>query len=366
MLRLADSLAEIKGTRRTQEGYLIADAYVARTGIQIYDGHEVDPQNRNGMYDRVGVRVYRSIDAVKNPKSVQGFSHAPVTMNHPQSMVDASNWAALAIGEVSTEATWVGDKLRIPLIVKDAQAIRDIEAGKRELSPGYLSKIDWTPGVTEDGQPYDAQQTDISINHVAVVDRGRSGPSVRIGDAAYKRGHSWADARQESKHVEQMLFDGITIDVTPAAKQAITKLQSRLTDAEATVAAKERELGEKDTELEKEKKKRVSEEVLDAMVSDRAELLGKARSIIKDYDPKGKDAAAIRAEVVATKLGDAATKDRHAAYVEALFDGLVEDASGDKSGGRAADPVRTGMKDSAPGAITVWDAILKRDYNKSA
>ncbi len=34
-------LAPIAGTRRTADGYLVADVRTARTGIQLYAGHEI-------------------------------------------------------------------------------------------------------------------------------------------------------------------------------------------------------------------------------------------------------------------------------------------------------------------------------------
>jgi hypothetical protein len=65
----------------------------------------------------------------------------------------------------------------------DKATIADVEGGKRELSNGYASLIDFTPGETVNGQHYDAVQRQIRGNHVAVVDKGRAGPMCRIGDA---------------------------------------------------------------------------------------------------------------------------------------------------------------------------------------
>jgi hypothetical protein len=43
----------VAGTRRRDDGYLVADARIARTGVQLYAGHEV------GKPDMASVRVYR-------------------------------------------------------------------------------------------------------------------------------------------------------------------------------------------------------------------------------------------------------------------------------------------------------------------
>ena len=55
--------------------------------------------------------------------------------------------------------------------------------GKRELSAGMRSFIDWSPG-TINGQQYDGIQKQIRFNHVALVSKGRMGSDVRVLDAA--------------------------------------------------------------------------------------------------------------------------------------------------------------------------------------
>jgi len=56
-MHLTDTV-EIAGVRRTRDGYLVADARVARAGIQIYAGREV------GRPDLDEVRVWRPEDEV--------------------------------------------------------------------------------------------------------------------------------------------------------------------------------------------------------------------------------------------------------------------------------------------------------------
>src|SRR5690606_11989374 len=96
----------------------------------------------------------------------------------------------LAVGEVSTAAQKDGEWIALPLILKDAAAIKAVQGGKRELSAGYTCTLDWTPGTTPDGETYDAVQRGIKINHLAVVDRARAGSTARIGDGAETWGAS--------------------------------------------------------------------------------------------------------------------------------------------------------------------------------
>jgi hypothetical protein len=80
-------------TRRTADGYLIAEAKVVRTGIQLYLSDEV------GKPDLKIVRVYCLAGEVFADKSLRSFTHAPVTVNHPDEAVNAGNWKALVVGK---------------------------------------------------------------------------------------------------------------------------------------------------------------------------------------------------------------------------------------------------------------------------
>ncbi|MQX46580.1 DUF2213 domain-containing protein, partial [Sinorhizobium medicae] len=65
-------LAPIAGTRRTADGYLVADVRTARTGIQLYAGHEV------GKPEMATVKVYRPEDQVFDKASLGSYAHKPV------------------------------------------------------------------------------------------------------------------------------------------------------------------------------------------------------------------------------------------------------------------------------------------------
>ncbi|MER9188309.1 DUF2213 domain-containing protein [Mesorhizobium australicum] len=353
----------VAGTRRTADGYLVATARAVRTGIQLYAGHEV------GMPDQDVVRVYRAADQVFSQDSLQSFSHAPITVDHPDEEVTADNWKALSVGEVSTAAKQDGQWVMLPLILKDAAAIKSVMDGKRELSAGYTCDLDFTPGVTADGEAFDAQQRGIKINHLALVDRARAGSKARIGDDVGKWGASpvttqTADERNIQMDLRKVLVDGLTVETTDAGAQAISKLFGDLassaakittlaTDHATAIAAKDKDLAKKDAEIDGLKAKVLSDADLDKRVAARADLIGKAKAIAKDVKTDGLSDSAIRKAAVAAKLGDAAIADKTDAYIDARFDILVEDAVKDAGG---ADQFRTvvagGLKavDTAPAA----------------
>jgi hypothetical protein len=167
--------------RKTADGYMVVRARAARAGIYDYLGREIDPEGKTYAADQV-VKVYRSEAEVFAQDSVASFLMKPVTNDHPSTPVTAANWRDYAKGVVG-KALRDGEYLAFDIVLMDKQAIDDVEAGKRELSNGYSSLIDFTPGVTEGGEQYDAVQKQIRGNHVAVVDKGRAGPMCRIADA---------------------------------------------------------------------------------------------------------------------------------------------------------------------------------------
>ncbi|RVL09921.1 DUF2213 domain-containing protein [Sinorhizobium meliloti] len=360
-------LAPIAGTRRTADGYLVADVRTARTGIQLYAGHEV------GKPEMATVKVYRPEHQVFDKASLCSYAHKPVTNDHPDEAVTADNWKALSVGSIGDEVARDGEFVRIPLIVMDAAAIKAIDEGKRELSAGYTCDLAWEPGTTPEGEKYDAIQKNIRINHVAIVQRGRAGSEARIGDGAGKWGVSpvntqIADERIPKMDLRKILVDGLTVETTDQGAQAITKLQkdlessaAKFADAEkahqTTLAAKDAEMAKKDAEIDALKGRILSDADLDKRVQARADLVTKAKVLAKDVKTEGLSDAAIRKAVVVAKLGDAAVADKSEAYIDARFDMLVEDAS--KNG---ADPFRTVVQQ---GLTQTSDASTSATAHKS-
>lgn len=175
-MQLTDSVT-LDGVRQTGDGYLVANAKVARTGIQLYSGAEV------GKPDMPVVRVYRSPEQVFAADSRHSLAHKPLTNDHPGEMVNADTWKRNSIGQIGGEVSHDTKFLYVPLAMMDAQAIRDWKGGKRELSAGYTCDLKWEPGKTPDGEAYDAFQENIRFNHVALVDAARGGRNLRIGDS---------------------------------------------------------------------------------------------------------------------------------------------------------------------------------------
>jgi hypothetical protein len=357
----------VAGTRRTEDGYLVAEAKAVRTGIQLYSGSEV------GKPEMAVVRVHRSADEVFSQDSLQSFTHAPVTVDHPAQAVNAGNWKDLAVGEVSTAAKKDGDWVWLPLILKDASAIQSVESGKRELSAGYVCELDWTPGVTADGKPFDAQQKNIKINHLALVDRARAGSQARIGDAASEE---WGAAPISTTDKETVpmtealrtvVVDGLSVQTTDQGAQAITKLQKDLESSAAKITANDaahaaalaklqEDLGTLKAENQKLKDAAPKPADLDKLVADRAALVTTIKAIDSKIEVSGLSDADLRRAAVKAKLGDEMVKDASDAEITGMFKAIAKDV---KSADPFAAVVKDGLKpvDGAP-ASTAHSAMV--------
>lgn len=301
--------------KTTPEGFYALRARAARTGLYDYAGHEVDPQNEHGLRDKPIVKVYRSGDQVFHKASMATFIGKPITNDHPSTAVTPDNWREHARGTIVGVAR-EGEYISFDLVLTDAAAINAVKSGKRELSNGYQTTLDFTPGTTPEGLSYDVRQTAIIGNHCAIVDRGRAGPECRIADAiaVCDANPAAVAALQEGNAVKKITLDGLQVDLSDAdaVSAAIAKLQDKASNAEAALADATAKLstaaGEK-AALEKQladANAKLEPASLDKLVADRAALIVKAKAIKSDIVTDGKNDADIRKEVVTAKLGDAA------------------------------------------------------------
>jgi hypothetical protein len=186
-------------------GFLRAPAKIARTGVQVYSARDLGLDGGDKP-----VRLYRPLEEVS--KSARTFESVPMTDEHPPMDVTAENWRQLAAGDVR-DVTMEGEFLCACVIVKDADTIDVVRDGKAELSCGYSFSLDMTSGTTAAGEQYDGIQRDIEGNHVAIVDRGRAGPRVRIAD---RRGTIMTKHRivvADKKLTEKVTIPGFEIDL---------------------------------------------------------------------------------------------------------------------------------------------------------
>lgn len=145
---------------------------IARTGSYKYLREELGLDG-NGI-----VEVYRTPEEVFSKVAIASFEGKAFTDTHPAVDVTSDNWSIYSKGEVTNVRRGQGDQsdyLLADIIVRDPVVIDEIQSGaKREISSGYNCSY-----VEEDGKIY---QKDIRGNHVALVQAGRAGSTVRIND----------------------------------------------------------------------------------------------------------------------------------------------------------------------------------------
>lgn len=330
MVQLTDTLT-LDGTARIcADGCLVAEVFAARTGLQDYLGREVDPENQHGLRDKATAKVYRPEAEVFKADSMASFAAAPVTLNHPSQAVTADNWRDHGVGEINGDVVRDGHRVRVPVIVRDAAAVKAASTTHKQLSMGYATNLVFpTDGKHPDGTVCDAYQTDIRINHIALVPAARGGPELRITD---ERPHPKGNA------VKKIVLDGLQVDLADAdaVAAAITKLQDKATTAETAIAAANTAVQTKDGEIAalnaklSDAQKGLEPAALDKLVADRSALIAQAKAAKPDLVTDGKTDGEIRREVVAARLGDKTPTDDAAiagAFAVLTADGKVVDSN---------------------------------------
>lgn len=340
--------------RMTRDGYIVARAKTARTGIQLYSAREL------GLTDRPAtemVRVYRPPEEVFHKDAMASMAHRPVTVDHPPEMVTAKNWKRYSGGITGGEIVRDGDFVDVPLTLMDQVAIDAYEAGKRQLSWGYTSDIELGDGVSPEGENYQAIQRNIRCNHLATCDLARGGPDLRLGDRQPARErHPMSDIQ-----LKTIMVDGLQVQTTDAGEAAINKLkgmldtsakalETALADATSAKAKFDADLALKDKEIEDLKAKVPDAAALDALATGRAKLISDAKAMAgDDLVVDGKSDAEIRKAAVSKVLGDNKVTGKDDAFFTHAFDGLV--IQGAKAGGQS-DPIR----DAITGGLSTADA----------
>lgn len=303
----------------TDEGFLRVPGKAARTGIQEYLASEL------GLKDRAPndiVRVYRPAEEVFNDESLQSYLGADVTNNHPSTLVNASTYRNTSVGVVTSVGRQDGDFVIVDMVIKDKDAIKAVETGKCELSAGYTAVYDNTPGTTPEGEPYDFRQTQIKINHVAIVDRARAGAMARIFDEERGRVMLKID-----------ICDGVSIEVEDAKQaEAIQFVVSKSKEAQAALDAASAKTDAVQAQLDSANEKiaeltaQVGDEAIKARVEAIAKVAGDARKVAGDeFTCDSVDPVEIKRAALAVKRPSVDWADKSAAYVEAAFDMAVEE-----------------------------------------
>ena len=171
---------------------------------------------------------------ILSDSTVASANEKPVTNDHPGVLVTKSNSREYMRGFTTSNAHVEGNVLYNDVAITDADLIKAIQNGKKELSIGFETEV--VPETGEyNGVKYDHVQKNIKINHLAVVQRGRAGHNVRlVGDSAENVAPSDSPKKGKSMETKVVRVDGQDITVAAEDVSKVTKL-----DADNSAKAKQ-------------------------------------------------------------------------------------------------------------------------------
>ena len=296
-----------KSSKRTKDenGFLtIKDNPIAVAGVFEYLHSELF---ENGE-DRV-VKVYRDFEDLKAVKDK--FSKMPIMFNHKW-VGDESNQVDGAISE-DIRIDEKNLSLISDLTIYNPELVEAIENDKIiELSPGYTGEVVEEKGRFN-GQSYDYRQIPNITNHLAVVENGRAGGSLKIQDSKIK-----INEREDMKVEDKKFLDTLKRLLKFSDNEAEVKtedsdepktvksiLDSDITDSEKIEQI--RALEESKTEDEEvEKKEEVIEKKEDETATEKTEDEDKVEDSdeVVEKDNKAEEIAKLIKEEIEKRFSD--------------------------------------------------------------
>ncbi|WP_229681344.1 DUF2213 domain-containing protein [Neoroseomonas lacus] len=138
----------LESAQVTPEGWIMDSPIVSRSGVFAYT-----------QLDGTVRREYRPPEEVFSAEALRSMRGVPVTDGH-RGRVTKDAYTHAIIGTVMSEGRRDGEGVVADVVIHAPNRI----GTKRELSLGYAVEMDMTPGLTPDGQHYDAIQRNIRIN----------------------------------------------------------------------------------------------------------------------------------------------------------------------------------------------------------
>lgn len=261
---------------KTAQGFLRVDGYVTRTGVLKYR-----------TADGTTIKQLRSPENIFDNASLETLKSVPVTLKHPPQLITPKDVKKYMVGYSSDAISREGKKIKTQLTITDEAAIKSVEAGATvELSCGYECELEESSGIY-DGEHYDFIQKNVKYNHIALVERGRAGPDIRIlMDSADTEGNVYIQddeatlEKKENCTMEKVMIDGKEYDASPELAAALKSKKEK----EAAMQTKMDALEKLPAEKEK------MQATLDGLTSDLAktkEELVKAQADLKSHMDSG-------------------------------------------------------------------------------
>lgn len=222
---------DAQSAKRTDEGYLDAPVQPTRAGVFTY------------WYGGKMVRELRRPEEVFKADSLASLENKPVTNGHPKDatgqyiFLDGKTAKDYAVGMVHGKHDKADDGIHTSarVMIYDEAMIKQIEAGKVQVSCAYQCDFKDEPG-TYDGIDYDREQINIrGYNHLAVLDRGRagSGSAIRLDGAEIDPDEIKETSIKGDQPMIKYKLDGIgELEISEQSVQTVADVNEKLkTDA---------------------------------------------------------------------------------------------------------------------------------------
>lgn len=155
---------------------------ITKACVNPYYGREIPG------YDTLGLDPDKVYTLLRDPeelaKAVDTFNNVPLLFVHVHQKASDPQ-SEHVVGAVGSNAVYVHPYIRNSLVVWAEEAVQGVfSESKSQLSSSYHYDPDMTPGTYE-GTPFDGVMRNIRANHVALVEEGRAGPDVVVGDSQF-------------------------------------------------------------------------------------------------------------------------------------------------------------------------------------
>lgn len=194
-------------------GYISVDeSPILRAGILEYYGAELLDGREEGEIDGVPVLADKVYKVFLPPEELErgadSFKLLPITNDHEWLGADGADARDFQEGSTGETVIVKDEMLFVPLKFTGDEIITALNQGKEELSASYTNKLS-----KSDSSEYDFVATDIKGNHVALVEKGRCGPDVKVLNNQMER------KRMKTKNEVKLILDGKEIDLDEFFKQ---------------------------------------------------------------------------------------------------------------------------------------------------
>ena len=264
----------------TDEGYLVDHPILTSCGIFEYT-------NPDGSVRR----ELRLPEYVFDEESLKTYKGKPIIITHDAGVVDKNNVDREQVGTILSEGTRDGEDVRAEIIIHDTDAMK--KSGLKELSLGYNLVLLEEPGVWN-GEHYDAIQTQIVINHLAIVASARAGEQARLNIDSSEKNLLRGGKKMKIKNSRRIDGESLTPE---ELEQAIKEYKAKR--AEEAVDSEEEVIEDVNSDNESQEEEAVSADEDDthegSTPEDIAQLV-KDRKDRRDNEPQDEDAKKVIAE----------------------------------------------------------------------